>query len=187
MEKTDEQLALLVKSGDEYAVEQLFLRYKQLLNQICNSYFVIGAEKEDLMQEAMVGLYKACMSFNPKVASFNTYANICIKRKVLDAIKVANSKKNQMLSQSLPFVYDDEDQELNIPCEDDVFEGLIQKENFSELKQGIFEVLSDFELLVLKYYVQRQSYHQIAQKLGKSEKSIDNAVVRIKTKLKDLL
>lgn len=187
MEKTDEELAVLVKAGDDNAIDELFVRYKPLLSQICNSYFILGAEKQDLMQEAMVGLYKACMSFNKNVASFATYANICIKRKVLDALKVANSKKNQMLSQSVSFVYDDEDQSLNIPCEDDVFENLIQRENFNELKDVIFKILSDFELLVLKYYVQGLSYHEIAQKLGKTEKSIDNAVGRVKQKLRPLI
>ena len=108
MERTDEELAMLVKSGDESAVEELFLRYKPVLNQICNNFFILGAEKDDIMQEAMIGLYKACMSFNKNVASFYTFANVCIKRKVLDAIKAANSKKSQMLSQSLPIAFDDE-------------------------------------------------------------------------------
>ena len=176
MERTDEELAMLVKSGDESAVEELFLRYKPVLNQICNNFFILGAEKDDIMQEAMIGLYKACMSF----------ANVCIKRKVLDAIKAANSKKSQMLSQSLPIAFDDEEQGSNIPCDKNVFQELIEKENFDELKKYIFDVLSDFELLVLKNYVQGLSYQEIAQKLEKPVKSVDNAVARIKQKLGNL-
>ena len=173
MERTDEELAMLVKSGDESAVEELFLRYKPVLNQICNNFFILGAEKDDIMQEAMIGLYKACMSFNKNVAS-------------LDAIKAANSKKSQMLSQSLPIAFDDEEQGSNIPCDKNVFQELIEKENFDELKKYIFDVLSDFELLVLKNYVQGLSYQEIAQKLEKPVKSVDNAVARIKQKLGNL-
>lgn len=186
MEKTDEELAVLVKSGDESAIEELFLRYKPVLNQICNNFFILGAEKDDVMQEAMIGLYKACMSFNESVASFYTFANVCIKRKVLDAIKAANSKKSQMLSQSLPIAFDDEEQNSNLPCDKNAFQELIEKENFDELKKYIFDVLSDFELLVLKNYVQGLSYQEIAQKLEKPVKSVDNAVARIKQKLENL-
>ena len=91
-----------------------------------------------------------------------------------------------MLSQSLPIAFDDEEQGSNIPCDKNVFQELIEKENFDELKKYIFDVLSDFELLVLKNYVQGLSYQEIAQKLEKPVKSVDNAVARIKQKLGNL-
>ena len=92
MERTDEELAMLVKSGDESAVEELFLRYKPVLNQICNNFFILGAEKDDIMQEAMIGLYKACMSFNKNVASFYGCDKSCKQQKKSNAkSKFANS------------------------------------------------------------------------------------------------
>ncbi len=184
MELTDEQLAQMVKQGDEMAMEELFARYKQVLTVTCRNFFLFGSEPEDLMQEAMLGLYKACLSYNPQVASFSTFANICIKRKVLDAIKIANSQKNKMLTDSISITTDEEDNILSYEGNPD--QQVVDSENFNELKQEIFCKLSDFELIVLKYYIQGLSYSQIATRLNKSPKSIDNALSRIKQKLQPL-
>ena len=185
MEKTDEQLVTLVKKGDELAMEELFVRYKPILNKICHSFFVFGAEPEDLMQEAMMGLYKACLSYENKLASFQTFASVCIKRKVLDAVKKANRINNKILNESLS-LFDEEEVTLVTSEEINPDERIIEIENFNELKNEIFCKLSDFELLVLKYYLQKLSYSQIAKKLNRSPKSIDNALSRIKQKLQPL-
>lgn len=184
MEKTDEELAILVKQNDDDAMEELFRRYKPLINKISRSYFLYGADKDDIMQEAMLGLYKACLSFNNKVASFYTFANICIKRKILDAIKIANSQKNKMLSESLSLDYDEDESENYLNNEHSPDRKIIENENFNELKSKIFGNLSDFELIVLKYYLQGENYVGIAQRLKKSPKSIDNALGRIRQKLR---
>lgn len=186
MELTDEQLALKVQQGDDFAIEQLFKRYKPLLNKVCRSFFLFGADADDLMQEAMIGLYKACLSYKKEVANFNTFANICVKRKVLDAVKKSNSLKNKMISDSLPLNFD-EDGLNDIASEKlNPDEKIIESENFNELKEKIFCKLSDFELLVLKYYLQGWSYNKIATKLNKTSKSVDNALARIKQKLQGL-
>lgn len=188
MELTDEQLVLKVKQGDDLAMEQLFLRYKPLLNNICRSFFLFGSEPEDLMQEAMMGLYKACLSYKKEVASFSTFANICIKRKVLDAVKKANRFGNKILTDSISLNADDDNDISQIATfiqnPDDK---IIEIENFNELKQEIFCKLSDFELLVLKYYLQGLTYSQIAIKLERTVKSVDNALLRIKQKLQPLI
>lgn len=183
--KTDEELAILVKSGDQLAVEELFKRYKPLLNKICHTYFLFGADNDDLMQEAMIGLYKACMTFNKDVASFNTYANICVKRKVIDSIKIATSKKNSFLNKSVSI--DDEQETITPRTIRDPDQIVVDLENFAELKEKIFDNLSDFELLVLKYFLQGFDYSDIAKKLGKSKKCVDNALSRIKLKLKNVV
>ena len=184
MELTDEQLALKVKQGDDLAMEKLCARYKTVLTKTCRNFFLFGAEPEDLMQEAMLGLYKACISYNPKVASFTTFANICIKRKVLDAVKRANSLKNKLLSESISLTTDEEDNFLTFDGNPD--QQIVDHEDFNELKQEIFYKLSDFEIIVLKYYLQGLSYNQIATKLDKNPKSVDNALSRIKQKLQPL-
>ena len=186
MEYTDEQLALMVKQGDDFALEVLFKRYKPTLNKICRSFFLFGADADDLMQEAMIGLYKACLSYKKELANFNTFANICVKRKVLDAVKKANSKNNKILSLSVPLDIDEENLTEIASETPNPDERIIENENFNELKAKIFYKLSDFELLVLKYYLQGYTYDKIAKKLNKSLKSCDNALTRIKQKLQNL-
>ena len=182
--ETDEQLALKVQKGDDYAIELLFERYKPLLNKICRSFFLFGAESQDLMQEAMIGLYKACMNFNEQIASFQTFANICVKRRILDAVKKSNSQKNKIIDESFSITPDEEDNFLSLEGNPD--QHIVENENFNELKQEIFCKLSDFELIVLKYYLQGLSYNQIATKLNRPAKSVDNALSRIKQKLQPL-
>ncbi len=191
---TDEELIDLAKNGDELALDFLLDRYKLLASKIARSYFLIGAEYEDLLQEAMIGLYKAYMSYDKtNKASFSTFATTCITRNVQTAVKTANRKKNQILNSSISLTNqgglrkqgdEDEDITLIIPSTSlTPDEKLIESETLKSIKEKIKQCLSKFELDVLVLYLQGYSYTQIAQKLNLTNKSIDNALSRIRHKL----
>ena len=187
---TDEMLSLCGQKGDEKAVNQLLCKYKSLVNKIARSYFLTGGDMEDIVQEGMIGLYKAIMNYSSKrAASFKTFASICIKNQIQSAVRVASSEKNKILSSALPIVdnvNDDEDDKIEIifpsdlPSPDDK---IIEKETFEEIEQQIKSHLSEMELKVLGLYLKGYSYNEISKKSGISKKSIDNALSRIKNKL----
>lgn len=193
--QSDEQLVKLVKQGDEVALDFLLSRYKTLTLKIIRSYFIIGGEQEDLIQEAMIGLYKACLSYNADCgASFSTFARKCMTRNVQTAVKTANRKKNQMLNNSLMLSpqgsvvigEDKDDEELALVIQShDLLpeEHLIEEEKVQEIKKEIVKRLSTFELTVMKHYLKGLSYTEIAEKLSQPPKKIDNALTRIKNKL----
>ncbi len=191
---TDEELIDLAKNGDEMALDFLLDRYKVLASKIARSYFLVGAEYEDLLQEAMIGLYKAYISYDKNSkASFSTFARTCITRNVQTAVKTANRKKNQILNSSISLTNqgglqkqgdEDEDITLIIPSNSlTPDEKLIESETLQSIKEKIKQCLSKFELDVLVLYLQGYSYTQIAQKLNLTNKSIDNALSRIRHKL----
>lgn len=191
---TNEELIEKIKTGDEQAVEVLFRRFNPLIQKISRGYFLLGADYSDIVQEALVGLYKASMTFDStKEASFKTYASLCIKRNILSAIKSANREKNKSLNQSLSFA-----DAISSSDEDEVFlflpnfisnpdEEIIQRENLNEIKKTIVEKLSGFELKILNEYLKGMSYEDMSAKLGISKKSVDNALSRIKNKLQFLI
>ncbi len=191
----DEQLIEKAKNGNELALDFLMDRYKVLASKIARSYFLVGAEYEDLLQEAMIGLYKAYISYNKNnKASFSTFARTCITRNVQTAVKTANRKKNQILNSSISLTNqgglkkqgETEDEEINLIIPSNSLspdEKLIESENMQNIKEKIKQVLSKFELDVLVLYLQGYSYTQIAQKLNLNNKSIDNALSRIRHKL----
>ena len=193
---TDNQLILLAKNGDENALDFLMKKYKKLASKLSRSYFLVGAESEDLLQEAMIGLYKAYVSYdiNSK-ASFATFARMCIVRNIQTAVKTANRRKNQILNQSVSLsngindYSEDDDEEMNLvipstsPTPDEV---VVENENLEQIKKEIISKLSNFELKVLSLYLKGYTYTQIAQKMDLSNKSIDNALTRIKHKLNGL-
>lgn len=194
---SDDILIAQAKSGDESSLDFLMQRYKQLASKIARSYFLIGAEHEDLLQEAMIGLYKAYINYNKsKHATFSTFAYLCITRSVQDAVKSANSKKHLMLSNSVSLtnqgaivVNNDEDKEINIVIPSTMLspdEQLIEEEKINEIKHQIKNKLSSFEQKVLLLYLEGDSYTQIACKLNSTNKSIDNALSRIRNKLSNL-
>ena len=187
---TDEELAIKAKQGDTNALNELFANYKNLVNKISRSYFLLGGEFEDIIQEGMIGLYKAIQNFSEnKNASFKTFASMCIKHQIISAIKVASSQKNMVLSSALPISeQSDEDDdgaiEIILPSplpqpDQTVFE----KESISELQEKIKKSLSPLEIKVLALYLKGFSYNEIAEKGNISKKSIDNALTRIKNKL----
>lgn len=188
---TDEELILRAQNGDEDALNTLLKKYKSLINQISRSYFLIGGDVEDIIQEGMIGLYKAIKNYTTKKnASFKTFATTCIKNQIQTAIKVASSEKNKVLSSALSLTEeaDDEDEESTgdvlvpspLPPPDDL---IIEKEEFNQTYDKIKKILSPLEIKVLNYYLQGFSYNEISEKSNLNKKSIDNALSRIKTKL----
>lgn len=190
---TDEELVKLAKKGDENAENTLLERYKDLVVKISRSYFIIGGELEDIVQEGMIGLYKAIKNFSENKSTFKTFAVTCIKHQIQSAIKKANTKKNSPLTNSIPLQKfsensDDSDEFLpvNLIFQVAPDEKIINHENYINLLNTIKNTLSKKEYIVLKYYLSGYSYKEIAKILEINEKSIDNSLSRIKNKLKKL-
>ncbi len=194
MNLTDENLVLLANQGNENAETELLEKYKDLVVKIARSYFIIGGELEDIVQEGMIGLYKAIKNFsNSKNTTFKTFAITCIKHQIQSAIKKANTKKNSPLTNSIPLQKfsensDDSDEFLpvNLIFQVAPDEKIINHENYINLLNTIKNTLSKKEYIVLKYYLSGYSYKEIAKILEINEKSIDNSLSRIKNKLKKL-
>ena len=192
---SDEELIELIHKGDETAETLLFERYKDMVVKISRGYFIVGGDLEDLIQEGMIGLYKAINNYSPdKDASFKTFAIICIKHKIQSAIKKANANKNKLLSSAISFQnFSNGDSEsldflpVELILTNSPDEKVIDKENYEKLKQTIKECLSVMEYTVLGLYLQGYSYKEISKNLQISSKSIDNSLTRIKAKLKKRL
>lgn len=191
---TDEELLEKIKNGDDKAENEIFARYKDLVTKISRSYFIVGGDLEDLNQEGMIGLYKAVKGYSGhKETSFKTFAIICIKHQIQSAIKKANTNKNKPLSSAVSFQSFQDGKTLDsidfLPIElvlsSTPAEKVIDKENYINLKQTIKSSLSQMEYNVLKLYLKGYSYKEISSILKISEKSIDNSLSRIKTKLKE--
>ncbi|MBO5022288.1 MAG: sigma-70 family RNA polymerase sigma factor [Clostridia bacterium] len=186
----EENLLKEAQNGSADAVNALLKGYKSLVNKIARSYFLIGGDMEDIVQEGMIGLYKAIINFSSdKHASFKTFASLCIKHQFQTVVKVASSEKNMMLSTALPIterVHDEEDEEIEIlipsalPSPDDK---VLQREKMQELQKAITSALSPLENKILALYLQGYSYNEIAQMGNLNKKSIDNGLSRIKHKL----
>lgn len=190
---SDEDKILLeqIKQGDNDALENLINKYKDLVNMKVGKYFIIGAEKEDIYQEGMIGLYKAIKSFDSeKQNSFKTFANLCIERQLITAIKTSNRQKHQPLNSYLSLniaAYDDDNdtsliEVFNSNTVEDPLETITKKEYYKAVEDKIEENLSDFEKQVLHRYARGESYVSIAEKLDSPVKSIDNAIQRIRKK-----
>ena len=189
---TDEQLVEMLRAGDEEAERQLYERYKQTVRSRARTYFLIGADHEDLVQEGMIGLYKAVLEYNPdREVSFRGFADLCITRQILTAIKRATRKKhaplNTYVSLNQPIFEEGGDQTLFDTMQNlrvvDPEEQLIGREEYERIQKYLQENLSSLEQTVLGLYLNGLSYQQIAQKLNRPPKSIDNALQRIKHKL----
>lgn len=193
---TDEQIIEILKNGNDTALEYLINKYRNLVKIIARAYFMIGADKEDIIQEGMIGLYKAIKDYNQNFqAKFYTFAKICITRQVMTAIKSANRKKHQPLNTYLSlnrFMYEENDQ---VPFIESIENGnifnpeeiIINKENIAYIEKSIENVLSEFEKSVLYIYLKGKSYSHIAKILNKDEKSIDNAIQRIRKKISKII
>ena len=187
----DEELISLIKNEDKYALDFLIEKYKNLVNMKVGKYFIIGAEKEDIIQEGMIGLFKAIQSFNPdKQNSFKTFANMCIERQLITAIKTSNRQKHMPLNGYLSLnttAYDnDEDTTIlevfDSQLTEDPLETLTKKEYYRKVEDIIDKSLSDFEKQVLARFIKGESYVTIAEKLDTQVKSVDNAIQRIRKK-----
>ena len=189
--KTDEELAEIAKNGDKDALEYLLNRYKDLVEIKVNKYFIIGAEKEDIIQEGLIGLYKAIKSFDvSKESSFRSFANLCIERQLITAIKTSNRQKHMPLNSSISLnanAYDEESdsellEKLDMQVLEDPLETITKKEYYKNIENKIDQNLSVFEKQVLTRYARGESYVNIAEKLSAPVKSIDNAIQRIRKK-----
>lgn len=191
---TDEELINIIKNGDDNAMDYLITKYKNLVKIRSRAYFIIGSDTEDIIQEGMIGLYKAIRDYKKTEASFKTFAKICIDRQVMTAIKTANRKKhlplNSYLSLNILAYEEDDDTTYIDKLEESKIlnpeEILIDKENVKNLQQKINQNLSSFEKQVLTLYLKGKSYATIAKKLEKDEKSIDNAIQRIRKKIEKI-
>lgn len=191
----DEVLAPEAAKGNEEALEYLLNKYKSLVRAKARGYFLIGADREDIIQEGMIGLYKAIRDFDAdKQASFHYFAEICIRRQIITAIKTAARQKhiplNTYISTSRP-VYDDESGKLLIDIiidknSLDPEEVMIDREEINALEEKIKSGLSPLELKVLSMYLQGKSYREIAEDLKRESKSIDNALQRLKSKIEKI-
>lgn len=188
---SDEDIVKQVRNGDKYALEFLLEKYKELVNMKVGKYYIIGAEKEDIIQEGMIGLYKAIKDYEgEKQSCFKSFANMCIERQLITAIKTSNRQKHMPLNSYLSLntsAYDeDEDTELieifNNKTVEDPLEMITKKEYYKTVEDIIDKSLSSFEKKVLQRFVQGDSYIDIANKLDAPVKSIDNAIQRIRKK-----
>ena len=193
---TDEEIVLLCHQGDTTAEEYLLNKYKNFVRSKARSYFLIGADHEDIVQEGMIGLYKAIRDYRQeKLSSFRAFAELCITRQIITAIKTATRQKhiplNSYVSLNKP-LYDEESDRTLL---DIIMEGsagnpedmIINQENLGNIHQKINEVLSGLEQEVLSAYLDGKSYQEIAEALGRHVKSIDNALQRVKRKLEKYL
>lgn len=175
----------------------LLERYKELVNIKISKYFIIGAEKEDIFQEGIIGLYKAVKSYNgDKQNSFKSFANMCIERQLITAIKTSNRQKHMPLNSYLSLntsAYDQEDSEdlldvFNSHTMEDPLDTITKKEYYKSVEDSIDKNLSAFEKQVLQRYINGESYVDIANKLDSTVKSVDNAIQRIRKKaLKNMI
>lgn len=190
---TDEQIVNEIKQGDEYALSYLLEKYKGLVNMKVGKYFMIGAEKEDIMQEGMIGLYKAIKNFDTqKQNSFKTFANLCIERQLITAIKTSNRQKHMPLNSylSLNMAAYDNNEENSVELMDtfnnntieDPLETVMKKEYYEQIHNNIEKSLSKFEKQVLDRFMKGESYNVIARRLDSPVKSVDNAIQRIRKK-----
>ena len=185
-------IVLKASKGDKIALEYIIKKYKNFVKAKAKSYFLIGADKEDIIQEGMIGLYKAVRDFDAsKTNSFKGFADICITRQIITAIKTATRQKhiplNSYISLNKP-VYDEESERtlLDIIATSivtDPEELIISKEELKHIESKMNELLSDLELQVVEYYLNGKSYQYIADKLKRDVKSIDNALQRVERKL----
>lgn len=189
---TDEQLiqyANSTKKESEQALEELLKRYKSAVNCVSRGYFLNDGDMDDLVQEGMIGVFKAMGSYNGAIP-FKAYAYRCIKTNILSAIKKSNSDKNKPLNNFVPLISLDGDDDKNALMrgeECDPEEEYINKEREKELLDVIDKTLSDYEKKVLSLYLKGYSYIDIGEKTGKNIKAVDNAVQRIRKKLTAIL
>lgn len=192
----DEEIVEDAKKGDVEALEYLIYKYKNFVKAKARAYFLIGADREDIVQEGMIGLYKAIRDYKQdKLSSFRAFAELCVTRQIITAIKTATRQKhiplNSYISLNKP-IYDEESDRTLM----DVISGakvsdpeelIISREEFMSIENKINELLSDLEQEVLISYLQGKSYQEIAVDLDKHVKSIDNALQRVKRKLERYL
>src|SRR5213593_480496 len=192
LDASDDDLVLRARGGDEAALEHLLIRYKNFARVKARSYFLVGADKEDIVQEGMIGLYKAIRDYkDDKQSSFRAFAELCITRQIITAIKTATRQKhgplNSYISLNKPIYDEDSDRTLldvisSIKVSDPE-ELVINQEASATMRERIRKNLSELECKVLTAYLEGKSYQEMANELNRHVKSIDNALQRVKRKL----
>ncbi len=193
---SDEELIKLVQNGDKYAEEIIIKRYRNFVLAKSRSYFLVGADREDIVQEGMIGLFKAIRDYKvERLASFRAFAELCITRQIITAIKAATRQKHQPLNSYVSLnrpIYDEESDRTLL----DVLKGgkltdpeelIVSQETYDLIENQIDEMLSNLERDVLQEYLDGKSYQDIAIALDKHVKSVDNALQRVKRKLEVFL
>ncbi len=188
-ELTDEDLSLLSKSGNSEAEDILMERYKGYVRKLSHARYLVGGDSDDLIQEGMIGLMKAVRDYDPeKGASFKTFATLCIMRQQTTAIDSAARKKNEPLNHSISISSEEWESAVRMMREQQSPEEiLVSNESSMELLGHLKDILSPFENEVLELYLQEKGYREIAEELGKTPKTIDNAIQRIRIKVKRYL
>jgi len=192
----DDKILEQIKSGNNFALEFLINKYKNFVRSKAKTYFLIGADKEDIVQEGMIGLFKAIRDFNDeKSVSFRAFAEICITRQIITAIKTATRQKHMPLNSYISLnkpIFEEEGERalietINNDRNSDPEYLFISKEELNGIEGKMNEILSPLELEVLYSYLNGSSYQEIAVTLDKPVKSIDNALQRVKKKLEKYL
>ena len=188
----DEDLIEIIKSGDKLALEYLINRYRELVNIKVSKYYIVGAERDDIVQEGLIGLFKAIKCYKPdQQNSFKSFANMCIERQLITAIKTSNRQKHMPLNSYLSLnmsAYDEENDDtevmevFNNAMIEDPLDTITKREYYNSIEEAIDKALSDFEKKVLSRYMNGESYNEIAEKLDTQVKSVDNAIQRIRKK-----
>ncbi len=193
---SDEELIMLLRDGDRDVEDYLCNKYKDLVRKLAGSMYILGAEKEDLIQEGMIGLFKAVRDYDSgRDASFITFANLCITRQMYKAIQSSNREKNIPLNTYVSLFCENSDDADNVDSgigelpdkSPNPEQELIDRENVEELRGRIYDELSPFETQVLELHLTGMGYVQIAKVLGRDEKSADNALQRIRSKIKKIV
>ena len=187
--QSDEELVRAFRQGNTEAFDILMEKYKPLVRKLSTARFLVGADHEDLVQEGMIGLYKAVRDFNPeneKQASFFTFATLCIDRQMIHAIEASQRQKNRPLNDSLSLEADEVEACL-LHNQASPEKLMIEQEIRDETLKRIREKLSPMERNVLELFLEGFDYREIAQALGKEPKSIDNALQRMRRKIEQLL
>lgn len=193
---TDEEIVTLAKDGDTIALEYLIGKYKNFVRAKARTYFLIGADREDIIQEGMIGLYKAIRDYRyDRQASFRAFAEICVTRQIITAIKTATRQKHMPLNSYVSLnkpVYEEESERT---LSDVITKGkagnpeelFIDQEDFLDIESTMQRILSPLEQEVVNLYLDGKSYVEIAQQLDRHVKSVDNALQRVKRKLEQYL
>lgn len=192
---TDEEVIKAFNQGDRFALEYLMVKYKNFVKCKARSYYLIGGDREDIIQEGMIGLYKAVLDYDiSRLCYFRSFADICITRHIITAIKTASRKKHMPLNSYISLnkpIYENSPNRtlLDIIMGNRIVDPeaqIISKEYLDFIEDKIHDVLSEFELEVLYFYVEGMTYQEIAMETDRHVKSIDNALQRIKRKLEGL-
>jgi RNA polymerase sporulation-specific sigma factor len=192
-ELADDALVARFREGDPAALTTLLERYRRFARAKARGYFLVGADSDDIEQEGMIGLYKAIRDFRvERQASFRAFAELCITRQIITAIKTATRQKHQPLNQYVSFSGtrtgdDGAERTLEDMLDDhhvaDPADQVVSKERLADMRRSMTEMLSALEVDVLRLYVEGKTYQEIGEQLGRHVKSIDNALQRIKRKL----